>query len=147
MDLSQNIIQQQWMSYGLDSETGNDTCTLTGNRAESSKHVIPAGPANATPSIAANLPEFVTTRGGDDFFVPSLNAIRMIAVGTVDPTGPSRLCPVPQRTRQRDGRHGEQGQLPEIAAPLQARPAERLDQLNGHHADDDEREEFRHARL
>ncbi|MER8904682.1 MULTISPECIES: hypothetical protein [unclassified Mesorhizobium] len=86
MDLSQNIIQQQWMSYGLDSETGNDTCTLTGNRAESSKHVIPAGPANATPFIAANLPEFMTTRGGDYFFVPSLNAIRMIAMGTMDPT-------------------------------------------------------------
>ncbi|MER8914752.1 hypothetical protein NKI32_13035 [Mesorhizobium sp. M0761] len=49
MDLSQNIIQQQWMSYGLDSETGNDTCTLTGNRAESSKHVIPA--ARPTPRL------------------------------------------------------------------------------------------------
>lgn len=80
------FIQQQWMSYGLDFEAGNDTCPLTGNRAESSKHVIPAGPANATPFIAANLPEFVTTRGGDYFFVPSLTAIRMIAMGTVDPT-------------------------------------------------------------
>ncbi|WP_192355945.1 Dyp-type peroxidase [Mesorhizobium mediterraneum] len=80
------FIQQQWMSYGLDFEAGNDTCPLTGNRAESDKHVIPAGPANATPFIAAGLPEFVTTRGGDYFFIPSLSAIRMIAMGTVDPT-------------------------------------------------------------
>ena len=81
------FIQQQWMSYGLDFDAGNDTCPLTGNRAESDiKHVIPAGPANATPFIAAGLPEFVTTRGGDYFFIPSLSAIRMIAMGTVDPT-------------------------------------------------------------
>ncbi|MGY2996922.1 Dyp-type peroxidase [Mesorhizobium sp. URHB0026] len=80
------FIQQQWMSYGLDFEAGNDSCPLTGNRAQSDKHVIPGGPANETTFIAAGLPEFVATRGGDYFFLPSLNAIRMIAMGTVDPT-------------------------------------------------------------
>jgi Dyp-type peroxidase family len=80
------FIQQQWMNYGLDFEAGNDTCPLIGNRAQSDKHVIPAGAANAKTFVAAGLPEFVTTRGGDYFFIPSLSAIRMIAMGTVDPT-------------------------------------------------------------
>ena len=80
------FIQQQWVNYGLDFDAGNDTCPLVGSRATPVKHVIPAGAANATPFIAANLPEFVDTRGGDYFFLPSMTAIRMIAMGTVDPT-------------------------------------------------------------
>lgn len=80
------FIQQQWINYGLDFEAGNDSCPLIGSRSQSDKHVIPAGAANATPFIAAGLPEFVTTRGGDYFFLPSMTAIRMIAMGTVDPT-------------------------------------------------------------
>ncbi len=80
------FIQQQWISYGLDFDGGNDTCPLLGSRAQSDKHVIPAGPANPTAFIAAGLPQFVTTRGGDYFFLPSLTAIRMIAMGTIDPT-------------------------------------------------------------
>jgi Dyp-type peroxidase family len=80
------FIQQQWINYGLDFEAGNDSCPVIGSRAQSDKHVIPAGSANAVPFIAAGLPEFVTTRGGDYFFLPSLSAIRMIAMGTVDPT-------------------------------------------------------------
>lgn len=80
------FIQQQWMSYGLDFEAGNDTCPLIGNRAQSTKHVIPgSGPDFAT-FIAGHLPLFVATRGGEYFFLPSLTAIRMIAMGTVDPT-------------------------------------------------------------
>lgn len=80
------FVQQQWINYGLDFEAGNDTCPLIGNRAQSDKHVIPGAPEAGGPFIAAGLPEFVTTRGGDYFFLPSLNAIRMIAMGTVDPT-------------------------------------------------------------
>jgi deferrochelatase/peroxidase EfeB len=80
------FIQQQWINYGLDFDAGNDTCPLIGSRAQSDKYVIPAGPANETPFIAAGLREFVTTRGGDYFFLPSINAIRMLAMGTVDPT-------------------------------------------------------------
>jgi Dyp-type peroxidase family len=80
------FIQQQWINYGLDFDAGNDTCPLIGNRLQSDKHVIPSGPANATTFIAAGLPEFVTTRGGDYFFLPSMSAIRMIAMGTIDPT-------------------------------------------------------------
>jgi hypothetical protein len=32
------------------------------------------------------MPQFVETRGGEYFFIPSLTALRMIAMGTVDPT-------------------------------------------------------------
>ena len=80
------FIQQQWIGYGLDFDAGNDTCPLLGNRAQSDKHVIPAGEANPTAFIAAGLPQFVTTRGGDYFFLPSMTGIRMIAMGTIDPT-------------------------------------------------------------
>lgn len=86
------FIQQQWMNYGLDFEAGNDGCPLIGNRAQLSadiapdKHVVPAGPANAVPFIAIGLPQFVATRGGEYFFVPGIGALRMIAMGTTDPT-------------------------------------------------------------
>lgn len=80
------FIQQQWMNYGLDFEAGNDTCPLIGNRAEATKCVVPSSAANASAFIAGDLPEFVTTRGGDYFFLPSLTAVRMIVMGTVDPT-------------------------------------------------------------
>ncbi len=80
------FVQQQWINYGLDFEAGNDTCPVIGNRSQSDKFVVPAGPAGATPFIAAAMPEFVTTRGGDYYFLPSISAIRMIAMGTTDPT-------------------------------------------------------------
>jgi Dyp-type peroxidase family len=81
------FIQQQWMHYGLDFDVGNDTCPIIGNREGSAKFVIPADPASGRlPFIAADLPQFVETRGGDYFFVPSLTALRMIAMGTIDPT-------------------------------------------------------------
>ena len=81
------FIQQQWMHYGLDFDVGNDTCPIIGNRSGSAKYVIAADPAGGRlPFIAADLPQFVETRGGDYFFIPSLTALRMIAMGTIDPT-------------------------------------------------------------
>jgi Dyp-type peroxidase family len=86
------FLQQQWIQYGLDFNTGNDTCPLVGNhqldpKLPATKHVIPADPSgDAPPFICANLPNFVTTRGGDYFFLPGINALRMIAQGSVDPT-------------------------------------------------------------
>jgi len=86
------FVQQQWMNYGLDLEAGNDTCPVVGlrtaehHKVQSDKFVIPSASPDEAPFIAANLPQFVSTRGGDYFFLPSLSAIRMIAMGTVDPT-------------------------------------------------------------
>jgi deferrochelatase/peroxidase EfeB len=81
------FVQQQWMQYGLDFNVGNDTCPLVGNHGEAAKFVIPADPAgDKPPFICDRPPQFVETRGGDYFFIPSMTALRMIAMGTVDPT-------------------------------------------------------------
>jgi deferrochelatase/peroxidase EfeB len=84
------FMQQQWLNYGLDSGAGNDTCPLVGNHAQigpKAKFVIAADPkAGHPPFIVEGLPQFVETRGGDYFFVPSMTALRMIGMGVVDPT-------------------------------------------------------------
>lgn len=81
------FVQQQWLNYGLDFGAGNDTCPLVGNHGADAKFVIAAEPGSGRPPfIATNLPQAVSTRGGDYFFVPSMTALRMIAMGTVDPT-------------------------------------------------------------
>ena len=74
------------MNYGLDFEAGNDTCPLIGNRAESDQARHSGRRRQRDALHRGHLPEFVTTRGGDYFFLPSLTAVRMIAMGTVDPT-------------------------------------------------------------
>jgi Dyp-type peroxidase family len=81
------FVQQQWMNYGLDFNAGNDTCPVVGYHREDAKFVIPADPKGDTPPfICAAIPQFVTTRGGEYFFLPSLSALRLLAMGTVDPT-------------------------------------------------------------
>ena len=81
------FVQQQWLQYGLDFNAGNDTCPLLGNRYQTAKFVIPADPGtDETPFICDALPQLVEPRGGDYFFVPSMTALRMIAMGVVDPT-------------------------------------------------------------
>jgi deferrochelatase/peroxidase EfeB len=85
------FIQQQWLHYGLDLEAGSDACPITGRRdplnRQANKFVVNGDAATDTPPyIAADLPLFVETRGGEYFFIPSLTALRMIAMGTIDPT-------------------------------------------------------------
>jgi Dyp-type peroxidase family len=81
------FVQQQWLNYGLDANAGNDTCPLLGNRTGDAKFVIPVDPDSGdAPFILSNIPQFVETRGGDYFFLPSMTALRMIGMGVVDPT-------------------------------------------------------------
>jgi Dyp-type peroxidase family len=81
------FVQQQWLQYGGSFNLGNDTDPLVGWRGAAAKLVIPVDPKGAeTPFICANLPQFVETRGGEYFFLPSLTALREIAAGSVDPT-------------------------------------------------------------
>jgi deferrochelatase/peroxidase EfeB len=87
------FVQQQWINYGLDARSGNDTCPLTGNHARgdgaepSAKYVIPSDPQSGRPPfIVEGIPQFVEMRGGDYFFVPSMTALRLIGMGVVDPT-------------------------------------------------------------
>ncbi|HEY4846699.1 MAG TPA: hypothetical protein VIH87_02620 [Methylocella sp.] len=88
------FVQQQWLNYGNDSRAGNDTCPIVGNHSDGTgehgpkaKFVIPADPASGRPPfIIEGIPQFVETRGGEYFFVPSMTALRMIGMGVVDPT-------------------------------------------------------------
>jgi deferrochelatase/peroxidase EfeB len=90
------FVQQQWINYGLDSHAGSDTCPIVGNHSDGTsggktgpkaKFVIPADPASGHPPfIVEGIPQFVETRGGEYFFVPSMTALRMIGMGVVDPT-------------------------------------------------------------
>jgi deferrochelatase/peroxidase EfeB len=81
------FIQQQWLQYGLDFNSGNDTCPLVGNHGPSAKFVIETAPDSGQPPfICERPPQFVETRGGAYFFVPSMTSLRMIAQGVIDPT-------------------------------------------------------------
>lgn len=86
------FVQQQWINYGLDANAGNDTCPLTGNHAggadgPKAKFVIASDPKSGRPPfVVEGIPQFVETRGGEYFFVPSMTALRMIGMGVVDPT-------------------------------------------------------------
>jgi deferrochelatase/peroxidase EfeB len=81
------FVQQQWIQYGLDFNAGNLTCPVVGNHGQHARFVIPSRPESGQPPfICTNLPDFVQTRGGEYFFVPSMTALRMIGMGTVDPT-------------------------------------------------------------
>jgi deferrochelatase/peroxidase EfeB len=87
------FVQQQWINYGLDANAGNDTDPLVGNHSTGTgtcpkaKFVIPSDPKTGRPPfIMEGIPQFVETRGGEYFFVPSMTALRMIGMGIVDPT-------------------------------------------------------------
>jgi Dyp-type peroxidase family len=81
------FVQQQWLNFGLDFNAGNDTCPLVGNHPDGARFVIATDPASGhSPFVANDLPQFVSTRGGDYFFAPSMTALRMIGTGLIDPT-------------------------------------------------------------
>lgn len=80
------FVQQQWMNYGLDFDAGNDSCPIVGAHRPGDRFVMSSPDPGKPPFLAAGLPQFVTTRGGDYFFQPSMTALRMIAHGLVDPT-------------------------------------------------------------
>ncbi len=80
------FVQQQWVQYGNDARLGNEKDTLMGNHGGQGRFVVQgdSSPTNP-PFICSNLPDFVELRGGEYFFVPSITALGMIAMGLVDP--------------------------------------------------------------
>ncbi len=81
------FVQQQWIEYGLDFHQGNNTCPILGGHDHHKRFAIPGDGAKGCPAyVMSTLKTFVECRGGDYFFVPSLTALRMIAMGIVDPT-------------------------------------------------------------
>ena len=62
-------------------------CPVLGNHSVHNRHSIPADPAGEDKSyVCDDLPQLVETRGGEYFFIPSMTALRMMAMGIVDPT-------------------------------------------------------------
>jgi Dyp-type peroxidase family len=80
------FVQQQWISYGNDAHLGNEKDLLIGHHGEGEKYVIQGDttPGNP-PFFCTGLPNFVELRGGDYFFIPSITALGMLAMGLVDP--------------------------------------------------------------
>ncbi len=81
------FVQQQWMEYALDFNAGNNTCPLIGNHIKHKNHIVPSDPTSKKmPYVMSDLKNFVETRGGDYFFIPSISALQMMAMGIIDPT-------------------------------------------------------------
>jgi Dyp-type peroxidase family len=81
------FIQHEWVNYGNDFRQGNDRDPLLGNREGEDRMIIqsnPDDPEAAPPHFCTGLPQFVTTRGGEYFFVPGIAALRLIAAGSVE---------------------------------------------------------------
>jgi len=80
------FVQQQWINYGNDAHLGNERDPLMGNHGGKGKFVVQGDttPTNP-PFICSHLPNFVELRGGEYFFLPSITALGMIALGVVDP--------------------------------------------------------------
>jgi Dyp-type peroxidase family len=80
------FIQQQWIGYGNDAHLGNEKDVLMANHSDGEKYVIQGDTtASNPPFVCTNLPNFVELRGGEYFFLPSITALGMIAMGLVDP--------------------------------------------------------------
>jgi Dyp-type peroxidase family len=80
------FVQQQWIQYGNDAHLGNDKDILMGSHGGCGRFVVQGDANHANPPfICSNLPDFVELRGGDYFFLPSITALGMIAMGLVDP--------------------------------------------------------------
>jgi Dyp-type peroxidase family len=78
------FVQQNWINYGDDFEQGNDGDPIVGSR-KTGQMVIPGDEATGRrPFICFDIPRFVTTRGGDYFFVPSLTGLRVLASGRTE---------------------------------------------------------------
>ncbi len=99
------FVQREWVNYGNDFRQGNDPDPLIGHHpagpdGAGTQMVIPGDPLPRSengkseaeepgrpghvPWICARLPEFVVTKGGDYFFVPSITALHLIAEGKLE---------------------------------------------------------------
>jgi len=95
------FVQQQWINYGDDFKQGDDTDPIAGSRIGDGNMVKPGHPYRRDqngvgrmviqgdqrtarePFLCFGIPRFVTTKGGDYFFAPSLTGIRLMADGKV----------------------------------------------------------------
>lgn len=60
---------------------------MLGDHSHHKRHTIESDPASGKPPyVMSTLKTFVECRGGDYFFAPSMTGLRMLAMGTIDPT-------------------------------------------------------------
>jgi hypothetical protein len=74
------FVQSQWMNFGNDLNQANDRDPLVGNQTGHGRMAIP-GSAETPTIICSELPQFVTTKGGDYFFLPGVSAFNRLAAG------------------------------------------------------------------
>jgi Dyp-type peroxidase family len=81
------FVQQQWIDYGNDNHLGNDRDALVGNSSGTGRFMIQgvADDPQNPPFLCTALPNFVETKGGDYFFMPSMTALRLLAAAAIDP--------------------------------------------------------------
>lgn len=78
------FLQQQWIGYGDDFGLGNDRDPIAATQDGKSKMVIQGSAEEGRPPfVCTGIPPFVTLKGGDYFFMPSLTALRLLAAGKV----------------------------------------------------------------
>jgi Dyp-type peroxidase family len=97
------FLQQQWLNSGDELLQGDDADPVVGSRYADGRMVVPGQQfrrdhKGATgrmmipgderkgrpPFLCCDIPNFVSTRGGGYFFVPSLTGLRLLASGTVN---------------------------------------------------------------
>ncbi|MDQ6751150.1 MAG: Dyp-type peroxidase [Actinomycetota bacterium] len=92
------FVQSQWINDGNLFRLGDDRDPLLGAHDGTGKMTVQGSP----PFLMGPLSRVVTVRGGEYFFVPGLNGLHFIGVGS-DPTTPSRSAPPSAPAARRGG--------------------------------------------
>lgn len=77
------FVQGNWINNGDDFQQGNDVDSIAGSK-KNGRMMIPGDVTKPRrPFLCFGIPQFVTTKGGDYFFMPSLTGLRLIAFDQV----------------------------------------------------------------
>jgi Dyp-type peroxidase family len=77
------FVQETWINFGDDFHQGNDMDPITGS-AGNRRMMIPGDERTGRRAFLCwDIPRFVTTKGGDYFFVPGLTGLRLLAFNQV----------------------------------------------------------------
>jgi Dyp-type peroxidase family len=77
------FVQQTWINFGDDFQQGNDMDPIAGSSGDRRMMIPGDEKTGRPPFLCSGIPRFVTTKGGDYFFVPSLTGLRLLASGQV----------------------------------------------------------------
>jgi Dyp-type peroxidase family len=77
------FVQETWINFGDDFQQGNDMDPIVGSRGDGRMMIPGDERTGRRPFLCWDIPRFVTTKGGDYFFVPSLTGLRLLASGQV----------------------------------------------------------------